>query len=381
MTSPGRVVIIGGGVMGISTAFHLAEAGVRDVVVVERGELGSGSTSKAAGGIRLQFSDELNVRMAQRSLDAYQRFEERPGGTIDLHQVGYLFLLTTPAEVALFERSVALQNGLGVPSRLLTSAEAQLLSPIARMDDVLAASFCPLDGHATPEAVVSGYGAAARGLGVTIRTGCEVTGIDVIDGQIRAVPTTTGTIVTDTVVCAAGAWSARVGRMVGYDLPVVPIRRQVAITQPLDWLPAAIPLTIDFSTSFYFHREARGLLMGMAEPDEPPGFNQRLDPDWIERLATRAIDRVPALSDAGIAGGWAGLYEVTPDHNALIGEATGINRFIYATGFSGHGFLQGPAVGEIVRDIVLEREPFVDIAALSAERFHTAQPRPEHHII
>jgi sarcosine oxidase subunit beta len=375
------VVVVGGGVMGVSTAFHLAEAGVADVVLVERGELGCGSTSKAAGGVRLQFSDELNIRIARRSLEAYQRFAERPGGDIDLHQVGYLFLLTTDDQVAAFERSVALQNDLGVPSRIISPADAAERCPIVQLDDVLAASYCHLDGHATPEAVVAGYAAAARQLGVRILTNCTVTGIDVDGDAVRSVRTDAGAIATDTVVCTAGAWSAQIGAMVGIDLPVVPHRRQIAVTAPLAWLPPALPLTVDFATSFYFHREGPGLLMGMGDPDQPPGFDQSLDPAWVERLVEVAVERVPRLAEAGIAGGWGGLYEVTPDHNALIGEVTGVSRFLYATGFSGHGFLQGPAVGEIVRDLVLGKEPFVDVAPFALDRFEHAHGRPEHHIV
>lgn len=375
------VVVVGGGVMGVSTAFHLAEAGVADVVLVERDELGSGSTSRAAGGVRLQFSDELNIRIAQRSLEAYQRFAERPGGDIDLHQVGYLFLLRTEAQVSSFEHSVTLQNSLGVPSRMLTGAEAAEQCPVVRTDDVLAASFCHLDGHATPEAVVAGYASAARALGVRILTNCAVTGIDVDAGTITTVRTDAGPIATDTVVCAAGAWSAQVGAMVEVDLPVVPHRRQIAVTAPLAWLPPSLPLTIDFATSFYFHGEGRGMLMGMGDPDQAPSFDQSLDPEWVERLVAVAMDRVPQLADAGIAGGWGGLYEVTPDHNAIIGESSAVTRFLYATGFSGHGFLQGPAVGEIVRDLVLGKEPFVDVGPLALERFEHTEDRPEHHVI
>lgn len=375
------VVIVGGGVIGVSVAFHLAEAGVQDVLLLERSALGAGSTSKAAGGVRSQFSDELNVRIAQRSLAAYQRFAARPGGDIGLHQVGYLFLLTASDQVPAFERSIALQNDLGVPTRLLTPDEAQQRCPIARMDDVLAASFCPEDGLADPDAVVAGYAAGARAQGATLVTGCEVVDIDTVGDTIRAVITADGRVETDTVICAAGAWSRQVGDMVGVDLPVEPYRRQVVTTPPLDWVPRDLPLTIEFASSLYFHGESGGLLMGMGEASEPPGFNETLDPGWVERISERAVARIPRLGDAGFAGGWAGLYEVTPDHNALIGIADGPARFVYATGFSGHGFLQGPAVGEIVRDLVLERAPFVDVGPLSVERFERRASRPEHNII
>jgi sarcosine oxidase subunit beta len=376
-----EVVIIGGGVMGTSIAFHLAEAGVPDVVLVERGSLGGGSTSAAAGGVRAQFSDALNVEIASRSLRAFADFGSRPGWEIDLRRVGYLFLLTREADVTAFERGIELQNGLGVPSRMVSAAEAKRLSPLIRVDDVLAASFSPEDGHATPEAVVQGYATAARGLGARVVTGCDVTGIDVAGGVIRAVETLAGTIRTSAVICAAGAWSAQVGTMAGVPLPVTPLRRQILFTAPMPELPPHIPMTIDFATTFYFHREGPGLLIGMSDRSETPGFKLETSDDWIPALMEVAERRAPAIAEAGIAGGWAGLYEVTPDHNALIGRAGAPGGFLYATGFSGHGFLQAPAVGEIVRDLFLGRAPFVDVTPLSADRFAGDDLRPERNIV
>ncbi|KAB2371442.1 NAD(P)/FAD-dependent oxidoreductase [Actinomadura montaniterrae] len=370
------VVVIGGGVMGTSIAFHLAEAGVR-VVLAERDELGSGSTCKAAGGVRAQFSDEVNIRLGARSLEAFARFGERPGQEIDLHRVGYLFLLSRPEDVAAFEESVALQNELGVPSRMITVAEARRLSPLIETGGLLAAAFSPDDGHCTPESVVLGYATAARRHGATLLTHCEVLGIDAPGGEVRAVETSRGRIAASAVVCAAGAWSARVGAMAGVDLPVEPLRRQIAFTGPMPDLPRPVPMTIDFTTSFYFHGEGEGLMLGMSDPDERPGFLLDRTDAWLPRLTGAIAARAPRLLDAGLAGGWAGLYEVTPDHNALIGEDGRVSRFLYATGFSGHGFLQGPAVGEVVRDLYLRREPFVDVAPLHAARFAGDRPRPE----
>ena len=381
MTLPARagVVVVGGGVMGTSIAFHLAEAGC-DVLLVERDVLASGSTSRAAGGVRAQFSDELNIAIALRSLEAFDRFHVRPGWEIDLQRVGYLFLLDRGEDVCVFERSVALQNELGVPSRLVDPVEAKRLSPLAGVEGVIAATFCPIDGHASPESVVQGYAAGARVHGAVIETGCELTGIEVEGGEIRAVQTSRGRVETSTVVCAAGVWSPAVGALVGLHLPVIPYLREVGFTRPLPGVGRP-PLTVDFTTSFYFHGEGEGLLFGMADPAQPPGLDAPRDPEWLEKVFGVAERRAPALCDVGIAGGWSGFYEATPDHNALIGEWDGCSRFIYATGFSGHGFLQGPAVGEIVRDLVLERTPFVDVASLAVERFSTGRLRPEHNII
>jgi sarcosine oxidase subunit beta len=259
--------------------------------------------------------------------------------------------------------------------------EASRLSPIAGVEGVLAASFCPLAGHASPEAVVQGYAAGARGLGVRILTGCAATAIEVDGAEIRAVATTHGRVATNAVVCAAGVWSRPIGEMVGVELPVEPYLREVGFTAPVDGLPERIPLTIDFTSGFYFHGEGPGLLFGMADPDQVPGLDAPTDPDWLLKVMAVAERRAPALLDMGIAGGWKGYYEVTPDHNALIGEARSVSRFLYATGFSGHGFLQGPSVGEIVRDLYLGKAPFVDVSALSADRFAGRTARPELNII
>ena len=380
------VVIIGGGVMGTSIAFHLAEAGVADVLLLERDQLGAGSTSKAAGGVRAQFSDPVNIALGARSLAAFEEFEERPGQVIDLHQVGYLFLLTDPDEVATYEASVALQNQMGVASRIISADEARALSPGVVTDDVLAAAFHPRDGYCSPESVVLGYATGARRHGAALRTGVEVTGIDVAGGVVRSVRTSSGDVRADTVICAAGAWSSAFGEMVGVSLPVSPMRRQILITEPLspdllDTLPMTMPMTIDAATTFYLHREGPGVLFGMSYQDEEPGFRHDYSEDWLPDLMSAIERRCPALLDVGVAHRWSGLYETTPDHNALIGEAGEVSRFLYATGFSGHGFLQAPAVGEVIRDLYLHREPVVDVSPLTADRFGAGVLRGEVNIV
>jgi sarcosine oxidase subunit beta len=375
-----EVVVVGGGAIGTSIAFHLAEAGV-DVCLLERDALSSGSTSRAAGGIRTQFSDPLNIAIGLRGVEAFSRFAERPGGEIDFRQVGYVFLLDRPEDVEVFERSVSLQNELGVPSRMVGQDEAARLSPLAGLEGVLAATFCPLDGHASPEAVTLGYAAGAREHGATVLTGVAAAAVEVEDGTVRSVSTGAGPIETGIVVCAAGVWSPALVRTAGFDLPVEPVWREVYTTEPAGGLPASVPLTVDFTTGFYFHREGPGLLFGMADRDQLPGFDAPTDPAWLERVSEVAARRAPALLELGVAHRWKGYYEITPDHNGLVGEAGGVERLLYATGFSGHGFMQAPAVGEIVRDLVLGREPFVDVSPLSAERFARAAPRPEHNVI
>ena len=258
--------------------------------------------------------------------------------------------------MAEFERGVELQNRLGVPSRMVSVDEAHELSPLAGLDGVLAGALCPLGGHATPDGAVQGYASAARANGARIETRREVTSVG--EGTVG---TATGDIATECVVCAAGPWSAEIGALAGVPLPVRPERRRIAYTGPLQ-TGDAVPMTIDFSTGFYFHREGPGLLFGTNDVCDTQD-------EWLERAEPVLTRRAPILLDAPIAGGWWGDYEMTPDRNALIGEAAAApGRFLYATGFSGHGFLQAPAIGEIVRDLYLGREPFVDVSALAAGR-------------
>jgi sarcosine oxidase subunit beta len=381
LPSRASVVIIGGGVMGLSTAYHLARAGVRDVVLVERGELGCGSTSKAAGGVRAQFSDAVNIELGARSLRTFETFRDTFDQEIDLCQVGYLFLLDRPEDVLEFEKNIALQNELGVPSRLIDVAEAKALSPLISTEGLLAAAYSPTDGHCTPESVVNGYAGAARRSGARLVRDCTVTDIVVSGGAITHVVTNRGSVATDAVICAAGAWSECLGALVGVDLPVEPLRRQILTTAPLPGLDPHTPFTIDFSTSFYFHGEGRGLLLGMSDPDETPGFKLAESDGWLTGLGTVIERRAPGLSEIGLRAGWAGLYEMTPDHNALVGEADGVSRFLYATGFSGHGFLMGPAIGEVMRDLYLGRSPVVDVSPLTADRFAGSALRPELNIV
>jgi sarcosine oxidase subunit beta len=381
LPSRASVVIIGGGVVGLSIAYHLGQAGVTDVVLVEKGEFGSGSTCKAAGGVRAQFSDAVNVELGLRSLRTFERFEDTFGQEIDLHQVGYLFLLDRPEHVEAFEKNVALQNELGVPSRMLEVAEAKGLSPLISTEGLLAAAYSPTDGHCTPESVVGGYARAARRAGARLIRHCLVTAIDSSGGVVREVVTERGTIATDTVICAAGAWSKGLGAMVGVDLPVEPLRRQILTTEPMPGLDPHTPFTIDFATSFYFHAEGPGLLLGMSDPHETPGFKLTESHEWLAGLGDAIERRAPSISEVGLAAGWAGLYEMTPDHNALVGEAPDVSRFLYATGFSGHGFLMGPAIGEVVRDLYLGQSPVVDVSSLTATRFAGAGLRPELNIV
>jgi sarcosine oxidase, subunit beta len=349
--------VIGGGALGAATAYHLRRLGVQDVVLLERDVLGSGSTSKAAGGIRAQFADELNIRIALRSLAEFESFADE----ISFRQHGYLFLLDRPEDVASFRSALALQQSLGVPSKELTPAEAREIVPQLETGDLLAATYCERDGYATPEAVVQHY---ARESGATIQQGCAATGIVVRDGRVEGVETPAGLIATDTVVCCAGVWSREVGELAGVSLPVEGEARSMWFTPEDGGLPERVPLTIDFSTGFYFHREGPGLAFGGRERA-------------LEDVAVAAARRLPVLADLPVQTSWWGWYDVSPDWNALVGEASGVSRFLYATGFSGHGFQQAPAVGEHLAELVVGLTPSLDLSPFSAERFATGATRPE----
>ncbi len=375
------VVIIGGGVMGAGIAYHLARAGVTDVVLLEAGQLAGGSSGKPLGGVRAMFSDPANIELGLRSLATYRRFAAEFGVDIGLQQVGYLFAITDAADVARFEQSVALQNGLGVPSRMITAAEAVGLCPYLDAD-LAAAAWSPADGYARPTDVVLGLAGAARELGVRIRTGTRVLGIDGSAAE-AVLSTAEGTrFAAPTVICATGAWSRRVGAMVDIDLPVEPLRRQIVFTPPLDPRPPRVPFTIDYSSTAYFHgARDGGLLLGWADPEQPVGFDRSVTTDWHPQLRTALGGFAAQLADLPFSHGWAGLYEMTPDCNALIGEVDAGFRFLYATGFSGHGFLQGPAVGECVTDLYLGRAPTVDIGCFDVRRFQRPPVRTELGII
>lgn len=353
-------VILGGGCIGASVAYHLAEAGLTDVVLLEANTLASGSTSKAAGGIRLQHGDPLNVRLAQRSLAELLDFEQLTGTDVSLRQVGYLFLIGSASEQAMFDRSVTMQQSLGVPVRTLSPAEAGELVPQLRTDDLVGATFCPSDGYATPESLVQGYAAAARRRGVSVRQGERAARILAANGRVQAVLTERGErIDTSTVVCAAGTGSRTIAATAGVDLPVSAERRRIYFSSSGGGIARDVPLTVDFATGFYFHREGPGLLFGGRELT-------------AEEIMAPATHRLPAIADLPLTSSWHGDYDMSPDHNAMVGQAEQLGGFYYATGFSGHGFQLSPAVGEHLAELITGRQPSIDLTPFRAERFAEA---------
>ncbi len=369
-----NVVIIGGGVMGTSTAYHLAKRGCQGVVLVEKNQVASGSTGLSAGGIRLQFSIEANIRMSMESLAVFEHFAEEFETEIDFRQHGYLFLATESQDWAEFRANVAIQQRMGVPVRLLSPAEIGDLAPYLYLKDLVGGTFCPRDGYADPYSVAMGFAKQARRLGVKILQETEALDIKVSNEKVRAVLTNQGEIATPVVINVAGPWAAQVGRMVGLELPAVPYRRQVFVTAPFDELPKQTPLIIDFAPSFYFRREGASILMGMSDHEEPPSFNTNFDLAFLVKVAEKAAHRAPVLDRADFMRGWGGLYSITPDDNPIIGkDVGGVEGFYCAVGFSGHGFQQSPAVGRILADLITSGQTDFDLGPFQLERFETGE--------
>jgi len=369
------VVIVGGGCMGASVAYHLARHGVTNVVLVEREQmLGTGSTGRNAGGVRHQFSNEANIRLSLESIALLERFADEVGQPIDFHQDGYLFLLASDSSVDTFRRNVALQRSLGVEVQWLDAGEAERLAPGLDAAGVAGATFCARDGIADPNGVTMGFVKAAQTAGVEVARDTEVTGVRVERGRIAGVDTSRGTIETRSVVNAAGPYARQIGQMAGVDVPVEPYRRHIFIAAApageAAWrVPASRIMVIDFDTTFYFHREGAGLLFGMGDPDEKPTFDTTVQWDFLPQVIDVAVQRLPALADASISHAWAGLYEVTPDANPIIGPAPGVDGLFLINGFSGHGFQHSPAAGRILADVIAGRDPLFDLTPFALQRF------------
>jgi sarcosine oxidase, subunit beta len=363
------VVIVGAGVVGAAIAWHLAKRGVAAVVLEREKAPGLGSTGQCAGGVRQQFSTPVNVDVSRLSIEAFARMKDELDAEGELYwPVGYLFCLSDAARWRDFQEGAAMQRGRGVDVETLTPADVARRFPLVRSDDLLGATFCASDGLADPHGVTAAYFAAARRLGARLELECAVTGIRVEGGRVRGVETARGAIATPVVVNAAGPAAAAVGALAGVEVPVVPVRRQIFTTQPVDWLPADFPMVVDMATGVYMHRESGGLLLGLADRDEPPSTNTNIDFDFRDRVFLAALERLPRLEDAAYRAGWGGLYEVTPDHNAILGP-TEVEGFLLANGFSGHGFMHAPGVGLLLADWIVDGRPRLDVSALSLERF------------
>lgn len=393
MTETAEVVIIGSGIVGSSVAYHLAQQGCTNVLVIEReAHQGKGSTGKSMGGVRAQFATPVNIQMSRYSIDFFSRFDEVVGHPADYRAHGYLFCATTERHLEYLKTNRKRQSALGVKNVELVSREdIAKFVPQLRVDDILGGTFCQTDGFVDPHSVMMGFMINARERGVRLWLDTQVTGIEVERGagtagvssdpgsttsRITGVMTTRGRVSTPIVVNAAGAWAAEVARFAGSELPVEPLRRQLVPTEPFDRLPQRFPMIIDMSTGFHFRREGKGILLAWNDPEETPGFKTDFDPGFVEKILTRAADRVPLLAEAEVnpRRAWAGLYEMTPDHHAVIGPAPDVAGLYFVNGFSGHGVMHSPASGRITADLILQgHSGLVDATQLNVARFASGQ--------
>jgi sarcosine oxidase subunit beta len=364
------VVVIGGGIIGVSVAYYLALKGVPQVLLLERGMMGQGSTGKCAGGIRSQFSTEINVKFSLLSRSVFDSFEENFQVNPEFRRVGYLFLASQEGQWAQLRRNAQLLEAHGVAPELLEPDEISRKWPFLEVHDLLGGSYSPDDGYAGPYEVLQGFAKGARSLGARLAEGVEVKSIRVSGGRVLGVQTSQGRLVaTEQVVNAAGPQAGLVASMAGLDLPVKPYRRQLFFTDPFPHLPEQFPLTIDLELGWYMRREGKGLLLSGPQ-DQESSFNENVDFDSKEWTAERSLHRCPVLEKARIARGWAGLYEVSPDHHAIIGEFPELKGFLCVNGFSGHGFQHSPAAGMVAAEFIVDgKASSIDIHPLRPTRF------------
>jgi sarcosine oxidase subunit beta len=378
-----EVVIVGGGVMGASSAYHLALRGCRDVLLLERESyFGMQATGKCAGGIRYQFGTEINVRLSLLSLPMLDRFEEELGQPIDLRYCGYLFLLTTEEDVEVFRRNKEMQNRLGVGTQWLEPEQIAAMVPLVDLEGVIGGTFNQPEGLADPNGVVQGYVSGARRLGAKLLTDVEVSDVLVEGGRVRGVVTDRGEVAAPVVVNAAGPWGGVVGEMAGVDTPIAPLRRQIVVTSPIPEIPPDFPFVIDFAQSLYFHREGPAILTGMSNNDEEIGFDQSLDAEWELVHMEAAMKRLPVLQKAGLASHWAGLYEVSPDAHPILGRIPQLEGLYCVAGFSGHGFMHGPICGLLLAEEILDGGAHtLDISSLYIDRFQEGSDIVEYNVV
>jgi sarcosine oxidase subunit beta len=369
MEKPADIVIIGGGIIGVSIAYYLGKMGAKNVVLFEKDLVGMGSTGLCAGGIRRQWSTEVNMHFALKAFEVFQNFEEEFGVSPEFHQIGYLFLARDAEELESFKTNIELQNRFGVPSKLLTCEEVKEKWPFLNLEDVFGGAFCHTDGYAGPSEVTNAIAKGARRYGVQIFEKTEVLSIELARSRILSVLTREGRVETHTVVNAAGPYAANVGKLVGVEIPVSPIRRQLFVTDPFHMIPPSVPLTIDHKQNFYFRREGECVLLSGPQ-DDKPSFNLNTDFEAMVETAEKATHRVPVFEKANIARGWAGLYEISPDNHAVLGKVPEVEGLILAVGFSGHGFQHGPAAGMAVAELIWNgKSEIIDITPLALTRF------------
>jgi sarcosine oxidase subunit beta len=379
---PAAVAIIGGGVMGASVAWHLAARSMRDVIVLDRAARpGEGSTGRATGGFRAQYATAINVRLSLLARQKLLRFHDEVGADPGYVQAGYLWLATTAAEMAVLRAGREVQHAEGLTeAEELGPDEIARVNPAARLDGVVGAAFCPTDGFIRPAAILQGYLDAAHRLGVRFEWGTEVTGIERDRDRVAALETTKGKVAVGLVVNAAGPWAGAVARMAGVDLPVVPLRRQVAATVPCDLLPPDMPMTIWAGDGFHLRvRDGRVLLLWPTPGVPGRPFDATVDAEWVNAVLAKAHARVPVLEGVAVdpAASWAGLYEMSPDKHAILGAADECPDLFLVNGSSGHGVMHAPALGHLLAEIILDgRATTLDVSGLRPRRFAAGESHP-----
>ena len=367
------VVIVGGGIVGSSIAYHLVAAGCGNVLVIERETAqGKGSTGKSMGGVRAQFSTPVNIQMSLYSIPFYASFEERLGYPCDYRPQGYLFCATNEKHMAYLRANHEKQVAMGLKNvRLVAGDEIRGMFPLLRGNDIVGGSFCATDGFVDPNSAMVGFMTWAAGHGATLWKNATVTAI-ARRGATFEVTTTRESVSTPAVVNCAGAWAAEIAAMAGISLPVEPLRRMLVPTEPFDQFPHTAPMIVDMSTGFHFRPESRGFLLAWNDPEETPGYKTDFDPSFIEKILTRAADRVPVFENIEVnpQRAWAGLYEMTPDHHPILGESPEVPGFFFANGFSGHGVMHAPATGKILSDLILTgKTDLIEASLLNFSRF------------
>lgn len=363
-----RVIIVGAGIVGCSIAYHLAKFGESDVLVLEKSYISSGSTGRCAGGIRQQWSSPHNVLLAMRSVRLFERLSEETGFDIEYKQGGYLVLSYDEQEAVQFEENVKMQKSLGLNVELLTPKQVKKRFEYVNVDNVLLATFCQTDGHANPHLANFAYAHAAKRLGVTILTHTEVLGIESTKSKFR-VHTNRGQFESKIVVNAAGAYAGQIASMLGVKLPVESYRHQILVTEAVKNF--CDPMLISFSGNFYIRQTKHGqFIMGQGDKDEKPGLNYNVTFKFEKDLAKKMCTLLPFLQKLRIVRHWSGHYNMSPDAQPIIGESSMVENFYYAVGFSGHGFMLAPAVGEALAEKILFGETkHVSIVELNVDRF------------
>ena len=368
------VVIIGGGIVGSSIAYHLTAAGCKDVLVIERESAqGKGSTGKSMGGVRAQFSTPVNIQMSLYSIPFYAAFDETMGYPCGYRAQGYLFCATNAQHLTYLRTNHATQARLGLKTaRLISADDIRAMFPQLRCDDIVGGAFCSTDGFVDPYSAMNGFIARAIKHGAELWKNTEVRGIQRDAQGISAIETTRGLVSTRKAVNCAGPWAAGIAKLVGIDLPVKPLRRMLVPTEPFDQFPHTAPMIIDMSYGFHFRPEGLGFLLAWNDPEETPGYKTDFDPNFVEKILTRAANRVPIFENLAVnpKRAWAGLYEMTPDHHPILGQVQGVPGFFLANGFSGHGVMHAPATGKIMSDLILDgKTDLIDSSLLNLARF------------